>query len=95
MRIRIQWTSFEEHAQSGCGVQGLALILSTLLAPGTLAAFSMAFWKMAAESRIVTRFLITEGTFSHWQVWLFTALLLFVSLSALDRFAQRGCPSVS
>jgi hypothetical protein len=43
----------------------------------------------------VTRFLIAEGAFSHWQVWLLTALLSFVSLSALDRFAHRGSPSVS
>jgi hypothetical protein len=66
------------------------LAAATFLAPAALGAFTMGCWRIAADLRWTNTFLISNGLFSHWQVWLASAALLLVSVSALDRYGRRG-----
>jgi hypothetical protein len=86
MLVRIQW---KRPARGGLTDRErfIALALGTLLAPAALVAFTMAFWRIAADLRLTSSFVISSGVFSHWQVWLVSAALLLLSVSLLNRSA--------
>ncbi len=70
------------------GGRRLALALSSLLTPGTAAALALAIWRIGADLKIMGSFVVGEGLFSHWQVWLLLAVALQVLSSALARYGQ-------
>ena len=86
MRIRIHWrkSANEPHQRPRL----MALGAATLLTPAALAAFTMAVWRIAADLHWTSAFVISSGIFSHWQVWLATAVLLLISASALNRYGR-------
>jgi hypothetical protein len=67
-----------------------ALFLASLAAPCALAAFTMAFWRIAADLHWTGTFVIADGVFSHWQTWLASATILFLIIALLDRYGQGG-----
>lgn len=40
-----------------------------LLKPASLAAFVLAIWRFASDLGWTSDFLVSEGIFSHWQIW--------------------------
>ncbi len=66
----------------------VALALSALLTPAALMAFSLAFWRFGADMRWTGQFAITEGLFSHWQVWGAMGVSLEGGSIALQRYAR-------
>jgi hypothetical protein len=93
IRIRIRWTKPGEAYRRR--KQLIALGLATLLAPAALTAFTMAFWRVAADMRWTGAFVISSGLFSHWQVWLATAAILLLFASALNRFGGGSGETIS
>jgi hypothetical protein len=89
VRVRIQWkqkpsrTSDEQDRIA-------ALLLASLAAPCALLAFTMAFWRVAADLHWTRTFVIANGVFSHWQTWLASAAILFLIITLLDRYGQGG-----
>jgi hypothetical protein len=73
----------------------MALMLATLSAPCAVVAFTMGCWRIAADLRWTSNFVIVSGLFSHWQAWLGSAALLFVTIPLLDRYGQGGPPRTS
>ncbi len=49
--------------------QHAALALASLLIPAAVMAYVLAGWRVAADLNMTGQFPITEGLFSHWQVW--------------------------
>lgn len=47
-----------------------------LLVPVYLSAWAMAAWRLGADMRIMGPFFLSEGVFSHWQVWFTVAIAL-------------------
>ena len=88
IRIRIRWTKPGETYRRQ--KQLIALSVATMLAPAALTAFTMAFWRVAADMRWTSAFVISSGLFSHWQVWLATAAILLLFASALNRYGRGG-----
>jgi hypothetical protein len=58
--------------------------------PAALLAFTLAFWRIAADLHWTSDFFISRGIFSHWQVWLVTAAVLVLCASALNRWGHGG-----
>ncbi len=70
------------------GWRGLALAASSLLTPGVAAALALAIWRLGADLKVMGNFVIREGFFSHWQVWLLVAAGLQILSSTLARYGQ-------
>lgn len=50
------------------------MAVAALMTPASLMAFVLAVWAVAAEMDAASSFAISSGLFSHWQVWMVTAL---------------------
>jgi hypothetical protein len=66
----------------------IALAIAALLSPGALAALVLAIWRLGADLNWTGTFAIPSGLFSHWQVWMGTAVLLQVCSLALNRYGR-------
>ena len=71
----------------------LAQLLATVLAPLTALVAALALWRFGQDMGFATRFFITEGTFSHWQVWLGLAAAMLTGVVRLNRMGRMGRPS--
>jgi hypothetical protein len=67
----------------------VALALGALLIPGSLMAYVLGFWRLASDLGIAGEFGIT-GVFSHWQIWIVTAVAMQLSASVLTRYGRGG-----
>ena len=68
--------------------QGLAVLLT----PAALIALALGIWGILAALKLTSAFAIRAGWFSHWLVWLVTALLLESCSFALNRYGRREAP---
>jgi hypothetical protein len=66
----------------------LAHGVSMLLVPIYLCAWAMAAWRLGADMRIMGPFFLSDGLFSHWQVWFALAILLQTAAKSLRRRAR-------
>ena len=64
----------------------VALAFAALLWPASLMAFALGLWRIAADMRFASEFPITEGVFSHWQVWIAAGIAIVVCAFALNRY---------
>lgn len=70
--------------------QQAALFGGALLTPAAVVALALACWRLGADLRLTGRFAISEGLFSHWQVWLGVAVVLQAAASWLGRYGRRS-----
>lgn len=68
--------------------QHVALALASLLTPAAVMACVLTLWRLAADLNVTGQFPITEGLFSHWQVWLTVAVTLQFSAILLNRYGK-------
>ena len=66
----------------------IALALASLLTPAAVMACVLAFWRLAADLNATGQFPITDGLFSHWQVWLTAAAVLQFCALLLNRYGN-------
>src|SRR5260221_7420 len=66
----------------------VARAIGALLTPAALMACALGFWRLAADLRWTSNFAISNGFFSHWQVWMAGAAVLEVGAIALDRYGK-------
>lgn len=85
MLVRIRWNN--HRTEDIPRFQNLALAVASLLAPSALMAFTISIWNLAAHLRWTGNFFVSEGLFSHWQVWLLSAAVLLLVAWLLNRYA--------
>jgi hypothetical protein len=61
---------------------GLVSVL--LLTPAAVTAFAFALWRLGEDLGWTGKFVVTEGLFSHWPVW----MMLSIGLKMLATFAN-------
>lgn len=66
----------------------VALAIGALLTPAAVMACALGFWRLAADLRWTSNFAISDGFFSHWQVWIAGGAVLEVAAIALDRYGK-------
>jgi hypothetical protein len=88
MRIRIRFGAGPKVRQKQRKNQHLALALAALLTPASVMAAVLAFWRLAADLKATGQFPISDGLFSHWQVWLAAAASLQLSAFVLERYGK-------
>ena len=67
----------------------LALACGALLIPAALMAYVLGFWRLASDLGVTNEFAI-RGVFSHWQIWIVTAVVLHVAAGVLSRYGRGG-----
>ena len=67
----------------------LALASGALLIPAALMAYVLGFWSLASDLGMTNEFAI-RGLFSHWQIWIVTAVVLHVAAGVLSRYGRGG-----
>jgi hypothetical protein len=67
----------------------LADVLVALLTPAAVLALVMALWRVAADLGWAGAFLIGDGFFSHWQVWIALSVGLKILSSTLIAWGSR------
>src|ERR1700689_3876439 len=88
MVVRIQLSSGARVRQKRRKNQHVALALASLLTPAAVMACVLTLWRLAADLNVTGQFPITNGLFSHWQVWLTVAAALQFSAIVLNRYGK-------
>ena len=69
--------------------QQAANILPALLSPAALIALVLGIWRLGSDLGWTGDFVIAEGFFSHWMVWIALALTLQTASTSLSRFERK------
>jgi hypothetical protein len=93
MQLRIRLRQGPQLKRKRNATRRVALALSALLTPAAVMAFALAFWRFGADMNWTGRFAISDGLFSHWQVWLCVAGVIEVCAHVLNRYGKRGEPA--
>jgi len=65
------------------GSRTAANLVVALSTPVALVALVLALWRLTADLGWTDAFFISDGLFSHWQVWIVLAAFLKIGVSAL------------
>ncbi len=93
VRIRLGKGRAVSRAREALGIRAtrrrFVQAFGALFTPAAFMAAALAVWRLAADLQFAGEFGISSGVFSHWQVWLTTAVGLgWVGLS-LNRPDRR------
>ena len=88
MRVRIRLKRGPKVHKKRRKNQHVALALASLLTPAAVMAVVLAFWRLSADIKATSQFPITDGLFSHWQVWVSCATLLQLFAVVLNRYGN-------
>lgn len=67
-----------------------ALMVSSLMTPVALMAWALGGWRLAADMKWTGAFAISQGLFSHWQVWIAVGIAFQFAAFLLHRYARNG-----
>jgi hypothetical protein len=90
MVVRIRFGKGPKVSRRRGKNQRLALAVAGLLTPVALSACVLACWRIAADLNWTNSFAISNGIFSHWQVWLGAAAALQLCSRVLNRYGRGG-----
>jgi hypothetical protein len=76
---RLRW-SFERIAVAS---EAALNVLPALLTPAAVVALVLGLWRVSADLGWTGEFVIANGFFSHWQVWIALAAFLQVAAGSL------------
>ena len=88
MIVRIQLSSGTRVRHQRRKNRHIALAMASLLTPAAVMACVLAFWRLAADLNATGQFPISDGLFSHWQVWLASATILQFGALLLNRYGK-------
>ena len=63
---------------------------AALLTPIALMALALGVWRLSVDLNPASQFPISRGIFSHWQVWIAMAGLLWTCASILNRRGRHA-----
>jgi len=89
MVVRIRFRRGRRFQRKPGKNRHVALAFASLLTPAALMAYVLGFWRLAADMGVAGQFGIT-GLFSHWQIWIVTAVLLHALSHMLNRYGRGG-----
>jgi hypothetical protein len=87
VRVKINYASSlrKAHSFNWQLTRGIA----ALLGPASVMAFVLGGWRLGADLNLTGQFAISNGLFSHWQVWLAVGAGMQVVSTVLIRYARR------
>lgn len=88
VRVRIRWGRIRRQSRARRGA--LVFAFGHGLNLCSVVALLAAFWRLGNDLNWTKRFAISQGLFSHWQLWLALAVLLQVAATILQRHSRGG-----
>jgi hypothetical protein len=88
MVVRIQFGAGSKIRRNRGTNRHVALAFAALLTPAALLAALLALWRIASDLNWTAQFAIPSGLFSHWQVWIATAVVLQLCAHLLNRYGR-------
>ena len=88
VRVRIRWGRV--RMQSGARPGVLLSAFGRGLSLASAVALLAALWRLGNDLNRTERFAISQGLFSHWQIWLALAILLQIAATILQRSGRDG-----
>jgi hypothetical protein len=88
MVVKIRLSSGRKVQKKPRKNQHVALALAALITPASVMALVLASWRLAADLKFTSQFPITDGLFSHWQVWLAAGVALQGCAVLLNRYGK-------
>ena len=76
--------------QSVQGVKQAGQMFVALLTPASVVALALGLWCIGATLGSTQAFPVSDGMFSHWQVWMVLAVLVKTTATMLARFAPSA-----
>jgi hypothetical protein len=70
-------------------VQELSAMAATALSPASALSMAMAVWRLGQDLGFTRNFFLTDGPFSHWQVWFGISACLLACGYGLNQRARR------
>jgi hypothetical protein len=67
----------------------LAFACAALLAPASLMAYVLGFWRLSSDLGMTREFGLA-GILSHWQVWIAFGVTLHIAAFVLNRYGRGG-----
>ena len=89
VRIRLRSRRRETQVPVDRGRQS-ALAIASLMTPIALMAWALGFWRLAADMKWAGEFAISDGLFSHWQVWFALGVAVQFAAFLLSRYASQN-----
>ena len=86
VRIRLQYGS--ALRKTAAANRQVALVTSSLMTPLALMAWALGGWRIAADLKWAGEFAISQGLFSHWQVWIAVAIAVQFAAFLLHRYGR-------
>jgi hypothetical protein len=90
MKIKLRFPPGATVKQTSGKNRHVALAVAALMTPATLVMAVMAMWRLGSDLQMMTEFPITEGVWSHWQMWLAAASASQVATVLLNRYGKTG-----
>jgi len=72
----------------------LALAVASLLTPAAVLCVVMALWGVLSDTNYLQKFVIEEGLFSHWQVWLALGIAIQSAGLMLERYGKQALATI-
>ena len=88
MIVKLRVGSGPRVRRQGIRNRRAAITAAALLTPFSVLAFALGGWRLAADFNWASRFAISAGPLSHWQVWIAVSFLLQVAAAILSRYAE-------
>lgn len=88
MIVKLRLGSGPRVRRQGIRNRRAAITAAALLTPFSVLAFALGGWRLAADLNWASRFAISAGPLSHWQVWIAVSFLLQVAAAILSRYAE-------
>jgi hypothetical protein len=90
MKVRLRVRGLPRLAQVRRRLRRAALGLAALMIPASLAAYALGFWRIAADLNLTGEFAISQGLFSHWQVWIAMGAAIQGAAMTLSRYGRSA-----
>lgn len=95
MIVRIRFGPGPRVERKGRKNRRVALAMGSLLVPVAVMASVLGIWRLAADLKIAGDFAIANGLFSHWQVWIASAVALAFLSRLLNRYGRSDDTATS
>lgn len=86
MRVRIRFQEGPRAGRREGGYRPVAAGMAALLSPLALMAGVLGVWRICADIGIARTFAISDGMFSHWQIWVALAVLIQIGAVLLSKY---------
>ena len=95
MIVRIRFARATHIGRKARKNRRVAAAMGSLLVPVAVMASVLGIWRLAADLKITGDFAIATGLFSHWQVWIASAVVLAFAARLLNRYGRSDDTATS